>query len=153
MQQPFKTSTALAGVRYEIRGRLANQAHEMERRGYEIISLNIGNPGRFGFRAPETMRLALIENLRRLADERPELIAGDFAVLMEPSNGVVEAGCQGTMRVEVRTTGTRSHSARAIAIAPLDPSAPGESMISAPNSAATWRRSMVTLSGITRATR
>jgi succinyl-diaminopimelate desuccinylase len=50
--------------------------------------------------------------LRRLADERPELIAADFAVLMEPSNGVVEAGCQGTMRVDVRTTGTRAHSAR-----------------------------------------
>lgn len=50
--------------------------------------------------------------LRRLADERPELLACDFAVLMEPSNGVVEAGCQGTMRVDVRTTGTRSHSAR-----------------------------------------
>jgi alanine-synthesizing transaminase len=64
MQQPFKTSAALSGVRYEIRGRLANQAHEMERRGYEIISLNIGNPGRFGFRAPETMRLAIIENLQ-----------------------------------------------------------------------------------------
>jgi hypothetical protein len=52
MQQPYKTSAALAGVRYEIRGRLANQAHEMERRGYEIIRLNIGNPGRFGFRGP-----------------------------------------------------------------------------------------------------
>ncbi len=66
MQQSFtfKTSAALAGVRYEIRGRLANRAHEMERRGYEIISLNIGNPGRFGFRAPETMRLAIIENLQ-----------------------------------------------------------------------------------------
>jgi alanine-synthesizing transaminase len=64
MQQPFTTSAALSGVRYEIRGRLANQAHEMERRGYEIISLNIGNPGRFGFRAPETMRLAIIENLQ-----------------------------------------------------------------------------------------
>jgi succinyl-diaminopimelate desuccinylase len=51
--------------------------------------------------------------LRRLADERPELLAADFAVLMEPSNAVVEAGCQGTMRVDVRTTGTRSHSARA----------------------------------------
>jgi succinyl-diaminopimelate desuccinylase len=50
--------------------------------------------------------------LRRLADERPDLLAGAFAVLMEPSNAVVEAGCQGTMRVEVRTTGTRAHSAR-----------------------------------------
>lgn len=63
MPNPFKPSEALRGVRYEIRGRLANHAHEMERRGYEIISLNIGNPGRFGFRAPETMRLAMIENL------------------------------------------------------------------------------------------
>ncbi len=51
--------------------------------------------------------------LRRLADERPELLAADFAVLMEPSNAVVEAGCQGTMRVDVRTSGTRAHSARA----------------------------------------
>jgi alanine-synthesizing transaminase len=36
----------------------------MERMGYDIISLNIGNPGAFGFRTPETMRLAMIENLR-----------------------------------------------------------------------------------------
>jgi len=64
MPSHFKPSDALRGVRYEIRGRLANRAHEMERRGYEIISLNIGNPGRFGFRAPETMRLAMIENLQ-----------------------------------------------------------------------------------------
>src|SRR5258708_16946609 len=35
----------------------------MERMGYEIVSLNIGNPGAFGFRTPETMRLAMIENL------------------------------------------------------------------------------------------
>jgi alanine-synthesizing transaminase len=63
MHKPFKPSDALRDVRYEIRGSLANRAHEMERRGYEIISLNIGNPGRFGFRAPETMRLAMIENL------------------------------------------------------------------------------------------
>ena len=39
-------------------------AQEMERLGYEIVSLNIGNPGAFGFRTPETMRLAIIENLR-----------------------------------------------------------------------------------------
>ena len=56
-------SESLRHVRYEIRGRLARRAHEMERMGYEIISLNIGNPGAFGFRTPETMRLAMIENL------------------------------------------------------------------------------------------
>ncbi|HEU4530121.1 MAG TPA: aminotransferase class I/II-fold pyridoxal phosphate-dependent enzyme [Steroidobacteraceae bacterium] len=64
MQNKFGASDGLATVRYEIRGRLARRAHEMERLGYEIISLNIGNPGAFGFRTPETMRLAMIENLR-----------------------------------------------------------------------------------------
>ncbi|MBA3309567.1 MAG: succinyl-diaminopimelate desuccinylase [Nocardioidaceae bacterium] len=43
---------------------------------------------------------------------RPEVLEGDFAILMEPSNAQVEAGCQGTMRVDVTTTGTRAHSAR-----------------------------------------
>ena len=60
----IRASAALADVRYEIRGQLARRAHEMERLGYDIISLNIGNPGAFGFRTPETMRLAMIENLR-----------------------------------------------------------------------------------------
>jgi len=59
----IKSSEALQDVRYEIRGQLANQALDLEKRGYEIISLNIGNPGLFGFRTPETMRLAMIENL------------------------------------------------------------------------------------------
>jgi alanine-synthesizing transaminase len=58
-----RPSDSLRHVRYEIRGRLARRAHELERLGYEIISLNIGNPGAFGFRTPETMRLAMIENL------------------------------------------------------------------------------------------
>jgi alanine-synthesizing transaminase len=58
-----RPSESLTHVRYEIRGRLARRAHELERLGYEIISLNIGNPGAFGFRTPETMRLAMIENL------------------------------------------------------------------------------------------
>jgi alanine-synthesizing transaminase len=60
----IRSSPSLANVRYEIRGRLARRAQEMERMGYEITSLNIGNPGAFGFRTPETMRLAMIENLR-----------------------------------------------------------------------------------------
>jgi len=59
----IKSSEVLQDVRYEIRGQLANHAFELEKRGYEIISLNIGNPGLFGFRTPETMRLAMIENL------------------------------------------------------------------------------------------
>jgi len=63
MTRSFKPSAALGAVRYEIRGKLANHAQDLERRGYEIVSLNIGNPGRFGFRTPETMRLAMIENL------------------------------------------------------------------------------------------
>ena len=63
MSTYLQPSRAIKEVRYEIRGKLANRAHEMERRGYEIISLNIGNPGAFGFRTPETMRLAMIENM------------------------------------------------------------------------------------------
>lgn len=50
--------------------------------------------------------------LNLLSQSHPELLTADFAILMEPSNGVVEAGCQGTLRVDVRTTGERAHSAR-----------------------------------------
>src|SRR5512145_2369567 len=60
----IRSSPSLANVRYEIRGKLARRAQEMERMGYDITMLNIGNPGAFGFRTPETMRLAMIENLR-----------------------------------------------------------------------------------------
>jgi len=64
MSEPtIRPSEGLKHVRYEIRGRLARRAHELERQGYEIISLNIGNPRAFGLRTPETMRLAMIENL------------------------------------------------------------------------------------------
>jgi succinyl-diaminopimelate desuccinylase len=50
--------------------------------------------------------------LLRVSRNSPELLAADLAVLMEPTGGVVEGGCQGTMRAEVRTQGRRAHSAR-----------------------------------------
>ena len=51
--------------------------------------------------------------LTRLARTRPDLFAGDFAILGEPSNGAVEGGCNGTLRAIARTHGARAHSARA----------------------------------------
>lgn len=51
--------------------------------------------------------------LGRLAATDPDLLQGVFAVVMEPSNAVVEAGCQGSMRVDITTRGERAHSARA----------------------------------------
>jgi succinyl-diaminopimelate desuccinylase len=50
--------------------------------------------------------------LQLLSQSHPELLEADFAILMEPSDAVVEAGCQGTLRVDVRTRGVRAHSAR-----------------------------------------
>jgi len=50
--------------------------------------------------------------LKHVSEARPEWLEGDFAVLLEPSDGQVEGGCQGTLRVLLRTRGERSHSAR-----------------------------------------
>lgn len=53
-----------------------------------------------------------LNGLGRLSRNRPDLFAGDFAILGEPSNGEVEGGCNGTLRALVRTDGVRAHSAR-----------------------------------------
>ncbi|WP_084253006.1 succinyl-diaminopimelate desuccinylase [Devriesea agamarum] len=50
--------------------------------------------------------------LTRIAATRPELLAGDFAILGEPTAGAVEGGCKGTMRCDIRTRGVAAHSAR-----------------------------------------
>ncbi|MET0911751.1 MAG: succinyl-diaminopimelate desuccinylase [Acidimicrobiales bacterium] len=50
--------------------------------------------------------------LEELFVERPDLLEGDVAILGEPTDGEVEAGCQGTLRLEVTLVGERAHSAR-----------------------------------------
>ncbi|HET7268308.1 MAG TPA: aminotransferase class I/II-fold pyridoxal phosphate-dependent enzyme [Oleiagrimonas sp.] len=60
---PIQPSSRLREVRYEIRGTLARRARELEAAGRDIVHLNIGNPGRFGFRAPEHLRQAVAEHL------------------------------------------------------------------------------------------
>ena len=50
--------------------------------------------------------------LLRLSGNSPELLAGDFAVLMEPSSAEIEGGCQGTLRAEIVVPGQRAHTAR-----------------------------------------
>ena len=54
-----------------------------------------------------------LNGLGRIARTHPQSLAADFAILAEPSNAVVEGGCNGTVRIELRATGRRAHSARA----------------------------------------
>ena len=79
------------------------------------IAATVREPNRdLTFVLYDAEEIAAVHNgLGKLAGSHPELLAADFAILMEPSNAGIEAGCQGTLRVEVRTTGERAHTARA----------------------------------------
>lgn len=54
-----------------------------------------------------------LNGLGRLARVRPDLLAGDFAILGEPTSATIEGGCNGTARADIRLHGVRAHSARA----------------------------------------
>jgi alanine-synthesizing transaminase len=62
------TRQRLSQVRYEIRGELARRARDLEAQGRELIKLNIGNPGAFGFRAPQHLQDAIA---RHMAESDP----------------------------------------------------------------------------------
>jgi succinyl-diaminopimelate desuccinylase len=55
---------------------------------------------------------ASVNGLGRLVRTHPDWVAADFAILLEPTNAVVEGGCNGTMRVDVTVKGVAAHSAR-----------------------------------------
>ena len=89
----LRASDHLADVRYEIRGKLARRAEELERAGYEITKLNIGNPGAFGFRMPETMRRAIIENLslaEAYGHQKGIFPAREAVVMQQQERGVMD---------------------------------------------------------------
>jgi len=62
---PVRASARLHDVHYEIRGELTRRALELEAAGREIVKLNIGNPGLFGFEVPAHVRDALTQNVSR----------------------------------------------------------------------------------------
>jgi succinyl-diaminopimelate desuccinylase len=53
-----------------------------------------------------------LNGLARVGRSFPGLLQADFAVLLEPTDGIIEGGCNGTLRVEVTAEGTAAHSAR-----------------------------------------
>lgn len=50
--------------------------------------------------------------MARVAAQQPQLLKGDYAVLLEPTGGFIEGGCNGTLRASVRVRGKKAHSAR-----------------------------------------
>jgi len=62
-RQAVPVSARLGSVRYDIRGPLSRRARELEAEGREIVRLNIGNPGLFGFRVPAHLRAAIADAL------------------------------------------------------------------------------------------
>ncbi|MFN9369224.1 MAG: aminotransferase class I/II-fold pyridoxal phosphate-dependent enzyme [Planctomycetia bacterium] len=90
---PLRASEHLHDVRYEIRGALARRAEQLEREGHEIVKLNIGNPGAFGFRMPGSMRVAIVENLHQAdpySHQKGIFPAREAVVMQQQTRGVMD---------------------------------------------------------------
>src|SRR5215469_12195853 len=64
VMKAINKSTKLDNVCYEIRGPVLKEAKRMEEEGFRIIKLNTGNPGAFGFNAPDEILQDMIVNLQ-----------------------------------------------------------------------------------------
>jgi len=91
------TSDMKAGVAVQLRlaAGLTEPSRDVTYIFYECEEIDVASNGLF-----------------KLSRSAPELLAGDFAVLLEPTGGAVEGGCQGTLRIAVTAAGVRAHSAR-----------------------------------------
>jgi alanine-synthesizing transaminase len=90
---PLRASEHLHDVKYEIRGALARRADELEREGHDIVKLNIGNPGAFGFRMPSTMRVAMVQNLPQAdpySHQKGIFQAREAVVMQQQDRGVMD---------------------------------------------------------------
>lgn len=93
----IRASEHLHGVKYEIRGALARRAEELERDGYDIIKLNIGNPGAFGFRMPDTMRVAIVQNLHQAdpySHQKGIFQAREAVVMQQQDRGIMDVSAE-----------------------------------------------------------
>ena len=81
----LKKSDKLHGVCYDIRGPVLEHAHRLEEEGHRILKLNIGNPGAFGFEAPDEIILDVIYNMRNAQPytDSKGLFAARKAVMQE----------------------------------------------------------------------
>jgi alanine-synthesizing transaminase len=89
----LRASEHLHHVKYEIRGRLARRAEQLEREGHDIIKLNIGNPGAFGFRMPASMRVAMVENLHQAdpySHQKGIFPAREAVVMQQQNRGIMD---------------------------------------------------------------
>lgn len=93
--RPITQSSKLAGVRYDVRGPILQEAERLEREGHRILKLNIGNPAPFGFDAPPE----IVEELRRIlpaaqgySDSRGILPAREAVARYYAEEGVVGVG-------------------------------------------------------------
>jgi len=90
---PLRASEHLHEVKYEIRGALARRAEQLEREGHDVIKLNIGNPGAFGFRMPPSMRVAIVENLHQAdpySHQKGIFPAREAVVMQQQNRGVMD---------------------------------------------------------------
>jgi len=89
----LRASEHLHEVRYEIRGALARRAEQLEREGHDVIKLNIGNPGAFGFRMPPSMRVAIVENLHQAdpySHQKGIFPAREAVVMQQQNRGILD---------------------------------------------------------------